>query len=51
MHGEWLSPRALKLPLQNLTHDLTLSATWKQMKAQGNALLTHCVLTLMCFSD
>ena len=51
MQGEWLSPRVLNLSLQYLTHGLTLSATWKQMKPHINALLTRCVLPLMCFND
>ena len=41
----------INLSLQYLTHALTLSATWKQMKPHTNDLLTRCVLPLMCFSD
>ena len=51
LQGDWLSPRVLNLSLQYLTHGLTLSATWKHMKQHINALLTRCVLPLMCFND
>lgn len=51
LQGEWLSPRVINLSLQYLTHGLTLSATWKHMKQHINALLTRCVLPLMCFND
>ena len=51
MQGEWLSPRVINLSLQYLTHALTLSATWKQMKPHVKDLLTRCVLPLMCFND
>jgi len=51
LQGEWLSPRVINLSLQYLTHALTLSTTWKHMKQHINALLTRCVLPLMCFND
>ena len=51
LQGEWLSPRVINLSLQYLTHGLTLSATWKSMKPHISALLTRCVLPLMCFND